>query len=153
MASKKTKSELRKEDPSLTPAQLKQAFKNQSDGLGDRIERAIPEVVKKAVKAVADDCGCDDRQKRYNKKYPNRGRKMVRCFTLEMSKEWSSYIKNRSLKSFTESDIQMIIRIYKHVFAVAIDNKDLCRTCNSSAKLLIKYSEQLDKVFQENDSI
>ena len=39
-----------------------------SKGLGDTIDKIIPPVIKKAVKFLFDDCGCEERRKKWNER-------------------------------------------------------------------------------------
>ena len=46
-------------------------LKMESKGLGDSIEKFIKIIgVKKIVNSITDDCGCDERKEKLNKKFP-----------------------------------------------------------------------------------
>lgn len=128
----------------------KDCIKNQSEGLGDTIEKVarftgIKQVVE-AFTPEGKDCGCDKRKERLNNLFPIR-RKPVRCFTEEQYNEYKSFINTRTLNIWNNKDIDMLIRLYAHIFAVQYHNRDLCRNCNGSAKILFRITEELDKVF------
>lgn len=127
-----------------------------SKGLGDIVEKVTEKTgIKALVKKVAgDDCGCDKRKdglNKFSKEFLDlfvARRKPKRCFTPELYQAYENYVKNRTVKHWKEKEIEMIIKAYAHVFAIQYHTRDLCRSCNGSAKLLFKLTEELDKVYK-----
>lgn len=127
----------------------KKKIKVQDGGLGDVVEK-ITEVtgIKKLVEHFTPegkDCGCDKRKKQLNDLFP-RNRKALRCFTQEQYNKYQEYKNRRTIKVWETQDIQLIIDLYAHIFAVQYHIQDFCRTCEGTAKKLFKMTEQLDKV-------
>lgn len=118
-------------------------------GLGDVIEDIAKKTgIKKAVKYVfGDDCGCEERKKKLNKiKLPIRV-KAKRCFNEDQYKAFKEYRERRTLKRWSQEDIQLLVDLYAHVFALQYNVKDLCINCAGSAKLLLKLDEHLETVY------
>lgn len=118
-------------------------------GLGDAIDELTQKTgIKKAVKAVfGDDCGCEERKNKLNKiKLPFRS-KAKRCFTEEQYEDFKSYRERRTLKSWNREDIQLLVDLYAHVFALQYNINDLCVNCSGSGKLLLKLDEHLETVY------
>ena len=121
---------------------------NEPKGLGDTIEKVLKATgVKKVVDALFDDCGCDERKEKLNSKFPYK-RKAQRCLTEQQYKEYSQYRKRRTLNVWKEEDIELLIRLYAWVFAIAYNSKTLCRNCSGSGKILFRISKELDIVFE-----
>ena len=118
-------------------------------GLGDAIEKITAATgVKKVVETVlGKDCGCKERKEALNSiKLPLR-QKAKRCLTEEQLKEFGEYRKHRDLKSWNRKDVEMLIRLYAHVFAIQYNPKNLCVNCGGSARILFNIDEKLEIVY------
>jgi hypothetical protein len=129
------------------------------DGLGDIVEKitkatGIKKVVETVAKAVDADCGCSKRKdslNEYSKKFLDlfvSRRKPLRCLTTEMFDSYSAFIERRSLNLWQDEDVKLLINLYAHVFAIQYQNKDLCRNCGGTGKILFRMTEELDKVYK-----
>ena len=118
-----------------------------SKGLGDTIEKITEATgIKKVVKKLfGDDCGCNERKDKLNKLFPYK-RTIQRCLTEEQYKEYQEYQTRRTLNVWQEKDIELLIRLYSWVFAIQYNSKDLCRNCGGSGKILLRITNELDKV-------
>tara|TARA_R110000803_G_scaffold76454_2_gene141090 strand:+ start:92 stop:556 length:465 start_codon:yes stop_codon:yes gene_type:complete len=121
---------------------------NESKGLGDTVEKVLKATgIKKIVDVFSDDCGCNERKEKLNNQFPYK-RKAQRCLTEQQYKEYSQYTERRTLNVWKEEDIELLIRLYAHVFAIQYSSKDLCRSCSGSGKILFRLSKGLDIVFE-----
>jgi hypothetical protein len=121
-----------------------------SIGLGDTIEKVLKATgVKKLVDIFTDgkDCGCTERKDKLNLLFPYK-RQPVRCLTESLYFEYKYYRTHRTLNVWNEKDIQLLINTYAHIFAIQYHNKDLCRSCAGSGKILFRMSKELDIVFE-----
>ena len=126
------------------------------DGLGDVVEKFTKATgIKALVEEIIgdEDCGCDKRKDQLNKfsesflsMFKSR-RKPIQCFTPELYEAYGNYIKTRRVNSWTEDEIKLIIDCYARVFATQYHTRDLCRSCQGSAKLLFRLTEELDLVY------
>jgi len=117
--------------------------KKQSKGLGDTIENAIPKTVKKIVKKVFKDCGCNERKEWANKMVPYPFFNTVKnCMTKEQHEAFKDY-KKRAPKVLEETDQNMIHSMYNSVFAV---NMKPCVSCNGA--VWRGYIMRLEKVYE-----
>jgi len=125
------------------------------DGLGDVVEKFTEATGIKALvkEIIGDDCGCDKRKDQLNKFSESflsmfkRGKKPIQCFTPELYEAYGNYVKTRSINSWTEKDVKLVIDCYARVFATQYHSRDLCRSCQGSAKILFKLTEELDLVY------
>ncbi len=128
-------------------------------GLGDVVEnvleskpiKPLTKVIKKAIFKDKDDCGCEERKQKLNKMFPIR-RKAVRCFTEDLYNRYSKYVNSRTLKLWNDKEIDLLIESYAYIFATQYRKIDLCKNCQGSGKLLLKMSNELDKVHQSYES-
>ena len=123
---------------------------NEPKGLGDTIEKVLKVTgVKKAVKLFTDgkDCGCDKRKEKLNKLFAYK-RQPARCLTEDQYNDYKSYREKRTLNVWGESDINLLINTYAHIFAIQYNSKDLCRNCSGSGKILFRLSKELDIIFE-----
>ena len=129
----------------------KDCIKNQSEGLGDTIEKVMRyRGVKQVVEAFTPDgkdCGCDKRKEKLNDLFPVR-RKPIRCFTEEQYNRYKKFVETRTLNLWNDNHIKLLIELYAWVFAVQYHNKDLCRNCQGSAKKMLRMTEELDKIYE-----
>ena len=92
-----------------------------SEGLGDTIEKVLnsplikplTNIVKKVIWKDEEDCGCDDKQKKWNKKYSYKF-KPKRCFTENEYKDWGLFKKDLTL-NFKPKQIKYICSLYSSV--------------------------------------
>ena len=125
------------------------------DGLGDVVEKFTEATGIKALvkEIIGEDCGCDKRKDQLNKFSESflsmfkRGKKPIQCFTPELYEAYGNYVKTRSINSWTEKDVKLVIDCYARVFATQYHSRDLCRSCQGSAKILFKLTEELDLVY------
>lgn len=118
-------------------------------GLGDVIETITKKTgIKALVEFVAgEDCGCKERKEKLNAKYPIRV-KPQRCFTEQNYNDYKVYYETRTLNSWSDKEeVQMLIDLYAHVFAIQYKISNLCVTCQGSARILKTISDRLDKVY------
>lgn len=124
-------------------------YVKQSKGLGDDIEKLL---TKTGIKKVVDtftggkDCGCDERKRILNNMFPKRV-KAVRCMTDEQIISYKNYIDSRTLNLWNKEEVKYYIDLYAWVFAIKYNQKDLCANCSGSAKILLRITSQLDKVY------
>ena len=125
-------------------------------GLGDVIEDITTATgIKAVVDKIADgrDCGCDERKKGLNKfsakilEMFTVRRPPVRCFTDEQREVYAEFMRTRTLNRWNDKDINMLIELYAHLFAVQYQAKDLCRNCASSGKILFRITTEIDKLY------
>ena len=111
-------------------------------GLGDVIDKITTKTgIKKVVKAIVKDCGCDKRKDKLNETpLFTRGLK-PRCFTDEEYKEWGVFIEVRTLK-ITEEQRIYICGLYSIVF-----NKPYYEPNINNRKPIDKMIDNLDKVY------
>lgn len=125
--------------------ELKKQFTIEDGGLGDIVETVTETLGIKKTK----DCGCNERKEQLNN-LPFFKRKVTvyRCMTDEHKKQYKEYLKRRSLTSWTNEDIKLLTDIYAHVFAKQYRPNEMCRNCDGTAKILLKITKHLDKVFE-----
>ena len=126
-----------------------QLKKSEQRGLGDKIESITEKTgIKKIVDTVfGDDCGCKERKDKLNEKFPTRV-KAQRCLTEEQYLTYDKYYKTRTLNTWKDpEEIQMLIDLYAHVFAIQYLRRDLCVGCMGSARILKTISDRLDEVY------
>lgn len=120
---------------------------NESIGVGDTLEKIFKATgVKKVVDALFDDCHCTERKEKLNKLFPYK-RTAQRCLTEQQYNEYKEYQERRLPNVWEEKDIELLIRLNAHVFAIQYDARNLCRNCNGSANLLRDITNELDKVY------
>lgn len=96
-----------------------------STGLGDVIEKVTEKTgIKKAVKFITDDdCGCEERKEKLNKKFRFRFN-VVRCFTEDQYNRWTDFRKHKG--SITNEQIKLIHEVYKQLFVRTFKRKSCC---------------------------
>ena len=111
-------------------------------GLGDVIDKITTKTgIKKVVKAIVKDCGCDKRKDKLNEtSLFTRGLK-PRCMSEEEHKEWGDFIEVRTLK-ITEEQRIYICGLYSIVF-----NKPYYEPNINNRKPIDKMIDNLDKVY------
>ena len=118
-------------------------------GLGTTIANVIEKTgVKRFVEIFVDgkDCGCDEREKKLNKKFPHRFN--ARCFTENEYNKWKDFKAERTLEMIFSStvdstQINFICELYASVFSRPIWFP--CASC--SPKPIKEMIDKLDKVF------
>tara|TARA_R110000765_G_scaffold382024_1_gene473262 strand:- start:243 stop:683 length:441 start_codon:yes stop_codon:yes gene_type:complete len=121
----------------------------QSKGLGDTIEKVLKKTgVKAIVEAITDDCGCDGRRDKLNEMFP-RNVKAVRCMMPDQYKKYGKYIEGRTLNIWKDADITLLLAMYQYIFAIRYNPIDFCRTCQGTAKKLLKITTHLDEVYND----
>jgi hypothetical protein len=113
----------------------------QSQGLGDTIEK-ITEVtgIKKATKFLfGEDCGCDERKEKLNKKYPYK--RNVECLK---QKEFTflDRIYKANARVLSREDNKELYKVYNRVF----NAKKVSTTCGSCVKSVLG---ELSKIYNE----
>mgnify|MGYP003630770348 CR=1 FL=1 len=132
----------------------KDSIKNKAPlGLGDVVEKITTATgIKKIVEVFTPegkDCGCDKRKKDLNLNFElGIGRyKVLRCMTEIQYNAYKEFQDTRTL-SVTREQIQLLVDLFAHVFAIQYNVKDFCTNCSGSAKRVISMQERLDKVFK-----
>ena len=113
----------------------------QSQGLGDTVEK-ITEVtgIKKATKFLfGEDCGCDERKEKLNKKYPYK--RNVECLK---QKEFTflDRIYKANARVLSREDNKELYKVYNRVF----NAKKVSTTCGSCVKSVL---DELRKIYNE----
>lgn len=100
---------------------------NSSVGLGDVVEK-ITEVtgIKKVVKAVTDDCGCDERKEKFNK-IPLWSKRKVKCIEQDDYVWLKKLIESRPSKYDFETR-QRLVDVYNYIFGTKQKNSK-CYPC------------------------
>lgn len=104
-------------------------------GLGDVVDK-ITEVtgIKAVVKAVAgEDCGCDERREKWNKKYKFR---YANCLTEEQFNYMTAFLETKTHK-VTRQEQKAILDIYNYVF----NSKRVLSSCSKCVADMIKKLE------------
>ena len=129
--------------------------KKQSKGLGDTIAKFTEATgIDKVVKAVAgDDCGCDERKKKWNEISLFKKGLKPRCFTDEEKQEYKHFVDTRTLsilnptKAYGTIDNKQrlfVCKLYADVFNRPYFNP--CVNCSQSPLINMVYN--LDKVYE-----
>lgn len=114
-----------------------------SEGLGDTIAKITKATgIDKAVKFIAgEDCGCDERQERFNKEYRY---KNVRCLKEDDYKYLSNFLANKG-STISYDDRVRVIGIYNYVFST---NEKRTTSCSSCIAKIVKNLERYMKNYQ-----
>ena len=115
----------------------------QSEGLGDTIAKITESTgIDKVVKFIAgEDCGCDERQERFNKEYKY---KNVKCLKEDDYKYLSNFLANKG-STISYDDRVRVIGIYNYVFRT---NEKRTTSCSSCISKLVKNLERYMKNYQ-----
>lgn len=118
--------------------------KNQSQGLGDTIEKITEATgIKSIVKAIAgDNCGCEERKKKLNELLSYR-LKVVNCPD-EIQIKWYLEFMNKRTLTISNEQRKQICLYYSNIFNVPY--YEPCTNC--SPQPYIKMINELDKVFK-----
>ncbi len=116
---------------------------SQSKGLGDTIAKITKVTgIDKVVKFIAgEDCGCSERQERFNKdfKYKN-----VKCLKEDDYKYLSNFLANKG-STISYDDKVRVIGIYNYVFST---NEKRTTSCSSCISKIVKNLERYMKNYQ-----
>jgi len=120
-------------------------------GYGDVVEKILDTpgikqvawIAKKAFFKEGEDCGCDDRKKKWNSAGTFPIKLNPRCFTEEEFDFWTDYRKRRTLNVSGE-DVKLICKLYSDVFNTLY--WEPCAGC--SARRLINVIDRLDKIYE-----
>jgi len=134
--------------------EYKDSIKNKKPvGLGDVVEKVTKATgIKKVVEIFTpegEDCGCDKRKQDLNINFElGIGRyKVQRCMTETHYNDYKAYMNVRTLNTSREQ-VQMLVDMFAHVFAIQYNVKDFCSNCSGSAKRIVSMQRRLDKVFK-----
>jgi hypothetical protein len=107
----------------------KKSVDNQSKGLGDTIAKITKATgIDKVVKFIAgEDCGCDERQSRFNKEFKY---KNVNCLKEDDYLFLTNFFSNRR-STISYDDKTRIILIYNYVFDTNENPRTSCPSCVS----------------------
>ena len=120
-----------KDKRTKTYKEYKEAFEkahaNDSKGLGDTIKKVTKATgIDKLFDSMGIDCGCDDRQKKWNQKNPY---KIIQCPT-ESQFNWMEKFLNREDKhKLTYDDRVKLCDTLNHVFSKKLDITMKCGSC------------------------
>ena len=130
----------------------KDSIKNKAPlGLGDVVEKITKATgIKAVVEAFTPegkDCGCDKRKKKLNLNYELgiTKTKVLRCMTETQYKAYGKFMNERTL-TIDRKQIQFLIDLYAHVFALQYNIGDFCTNCGGAVKRINSIQEKLDKV-------
>lgn len=98
-----------------------------SKGFGDSVKKVtkatgIDKVTKKIFNKLGKDCGCDDRQKRWNEKFTY---KVPKCFTEEEYNLVSAAIETKKT-NFSQTELELYTKIFERIFSKKIH----CSACS-----------------------
>ena len=115
----------------------------QSKGLGDTIAKITKATgIDKVVKFIAgEDCGCDERQERFNKDFKY---KKVRCLNEDDYKYLTNFLANKGT-TIGYDDKFRVIGIYNYVFST---NEKRTTSCSSCISKIVKNLERYMKNYQ-----
>lgn len=118
-------------------------IEKQSKGLGDTIAKITKATgIDKVVKFIAgEDCGCDERQERFNKEYKY---KNVKCLKEDDYKYLSNFLANKG-STISYDDRVRVIGIYNYVFSA---NEKRTTSCSSCISKIVKNLERYMKNYQ-----
>ena len=121
----------------------KKSVEEQSKGLGDTIAKITKATgIDKVVKFIAgEDCGCDERQERFNKEYKY---KNVKCLKEDDYKYLSNFLANKG-STISYDDRFRVIGIYNYVFST---NEKRTTSCSSCISKIVKNLERYMKNYQ-----
>lgn len=120
----------------------KNVEENTTIGLGDVVEKIAKATgIKKVVDAIVDDCGCDERKKKFNK-IPLWKRRKVNCIEESDYPFVKEFIK---MKKFPFNDRERFVKIYNHVFRVNVKNTNCVSCFEGYIKNIKKYLEIYEK--------
>ena len=114
-----------------------------SRGLGDDIEKVAKKTgVKKIVKKVFKDCGCEERKEKLNKLFPYYNKEKA-CMNEEQIKYYEGFKEKYltgSHNTIPHEPMQEFIDLYNTIFQTNIKG---CTGCNAKT-----YYERIEKVYQ-----
>ena len=116
--------------------------------LGDVIEDITENTgIKKVVKKIVKNCGCDERKEYLNINYELgiSRYKVRRCMTDEQIVRYKQFQDERTL-NVSRNQLDLLIELFAHVFAIQYLKKDFCTNCSGSGKRIISMQQKLDKV-------
>ena len=121
----------------------KKSIDKQSKGLGDTIAKITKATgIDKVVKFIAgEDCGCDERQERFNKDFKY---KKVRCLNEDDYKYLTNFLANKGT-TIGYDDKFRVIGIYNYVFST---NEKRTTSCSSCISKIVKNLERYMKNYQ-----
>ena len=116
-------------------AKFEREQSKKAKGLGDVVEKITEATgIKSIVKAIAgDDCGCDERKERWNKKYKF---KYTNCLTPEQFEYMTVFLDTKKNRVSRE-DQKALVEIYNYVF----NAKRQLSSCPSCIKNMIQKLE------------
>jgi hypothetical protein len=114
----------------------KKSVEKQSKGLGDTIAKITKATgIDKVVKFVAgEDCGCDERQEKWNAKFNYKGVKCVSEYDYNFLKDFFSAGHN----SVNFEQRSRLYDIYNYVFGTALSKNTSCSSCVASVVRKLK---------------
>ena len=120
----------------------KEKYDNAPEGLGDIVEQFTNKTgIKKAVKAVFDDCGCDERRRKLNSSFRLKPKK---CFSEHQYNEWTKFRERENKNVVTLDQQALIASILKDVYHLSI--KDNCSSCSASSYK--KWINMINKLYE-----
>ena len=122
---------------------LKKNVESQSKGFGDTVAKITKATgIDKVVKFIAgEDCGCDERQERFNKDFKY---KKVRCLNEDDYKYLTNFLANKGT-TIGYDDKFRVIGIYNYVFST---NEKRTTSCSSCISKIVKNLERYMKNYQ-----
>lgn len=112
----------------------KAKYDAQPSGLGDVVEKVTKATgIKKVVKAITNDCGCDERKKRWNAKYPMKMKNPLTEDEYTQIKEFMDTKPNR----VQPADQERFKAIFERVFEQKID----CTPCSFKSEVWDKLTK------------
>ena len=116
-------------------------------GLGDLVSD-IAEAT--GIKSLVGDCTpCEERKKKLNNINLFKRHKVVRCLEEDQLERYRYFKQSRKIKSWNTKEIELLVELYAHSFAIQYNAKNICRNCAGSGKILQSIEDKLDKLIEE----
>ena len=121
----------------------------EGNGLGDKIESVLESTgISKVAKAIlGDDCGCDERKRKFNEARLF-APKQQRCFTEVEEAEYQNFLFSRKTNKWSAEQVTLLFRLYADIFGKKYNIKRMCGSCMGTANVLRNITKDLDDAFK-----
>lgn len=108
-------------------------------GIGDLVEDITKTT---GIKKLVGDCEpCQKRKERLNRLLSFKRTRILRCLDDEQLQLFNSLPDLNNAKEIQPSEVETIVKLYAHVFAIQYKAKDFCSTCGTGRKLVKLYNK------------